>query len=128
MSIQKYHSEPLPPLQEEDLNDEAQADDRDEEDDKGFHLPDAQPLNRQQQEHISAGDEHGPDQRHAVPAEHAKLRGQQSQPDRRAKHFGQVARANGDLAEDKQNPPHGGAVAVAARLRKILTSYQSQAR
>ena len=80
-------------LGEQDLDEEAAADDRDQRQDERFHGADAEALQPQQQQRVGGGEQHADEQRNVE---------QQVEADGRAQHFGQIAGGDGDFAEHPQ--------------------------
>ena len=81
--------------QDEDLDEVADADGRHQQQHDRLDRAHAEALQRQQQQHVEAGDDHRPQQRDVE---------EQIERDRAAQHFGQVAGADGDFAQQPVGP------------------------
>ena len=102
---------------ENDLEQEAQADGRDQRDDEGFEHSNAAMLQREKQQHVESGDEHTGRDRNVK---------QQIERDRRADDLRQVACGDGDLAQQPEADGDRTRVVIAARLCEVATGDDAE--
>ena len=99
------------------LQPEADADGHDERDDQCLGVAKAFVLKQQDHQHIERGDANSPDERNAK---------EQIQGDGRADHFGEIARRDGQFADDPKAKGDGLAVVVAAGLGEVASGRDPQ--
>ena len=93
------------------------ADGGDQGDDERLDIAEPLVLQVKHGQHVRAHDHATPDQRNAE----EKLK-----PDRRADHLRQVARRNGDLAQNPQKPDHRHRIMVPAGLGQVPSRGHAQ--
>ena len=105
--------------QDEDLDEVAGADRDDEEQDDRLDRAHAVPLEREQEEDVQPGDDDRPEERNME---------EQVERDRAPQDLREIARGDGDLAQEPVGPAGPSRVPVAARLCEILPGDHPQAR
>ena len=106
-------------LREEHFVGEARGDGGDQGDHECFDQPEAAPLQRQNDQHVQRGDQHAGEQRQAE---------QEFQRDRRAQHFGKIARRDRDFAQHPQRERRAPRIVFAAGLRQIAAGDDAELR
>ncbi len=101
----------------QDLEQEAAGDGGDQHDDERLEQPKALVLHVEDDEHVERRDRDPPRERNAE---------QEVQGDRRADHFGEVARGDRDLADHPQEKRHRPRVVVTARLGQVATGHDAE--
>ena len=101
----------------DDLQAETDADRQDQGDDQGLGVAKALVLQEQDQEHIQRGNADAPDERKAE---------EQIQGDGRPDHFGEIARRDGQFADDPKAEGDRLAVVVAAGLGEVAAGGDAQ--
>ena len=100
-----------------DLQTETDANRQDQGNDQGFGVAKALVLQHQDQEHIQCGDADAPDEGNAK---------KQIQGNGRPDHFGQIARRDGQFADDPKAEGDRLAVVVAAGLGEVAPGRDPQ--
>ena len=102
---------------ENNLREEAAANGENQRHDQRLNVAKALVLEIQHHQHVERGDAHAPDQRDAE---------KQIQRDGRADHFREIARADGEFAEQPEHDRHGLGVMVAAGLGEVASGHDAE--
>ena len=104
---------------QQNLDEEADADQRDQAEDESFELADAVVLQDEDEQRIAGGDEDADEQRDVE---------EQVEADGGAQHLGQVAGGDGDFPEHPERVRHGARIGFAAGLGQIAAGDDAEPR